>query len=229
MTMQILGYGEDAFTLWILKHNPQHVLRELGDPSDPSQCLAFFRPSFGRSSKGKCMFGEFDCILASSSKIYLIESKWDHAKNGRKKTVKLDLEQIERHRRFSWYLSHWDIKHRGNWDAFREDVADSFRHDFPACKLVPTKSLCRKNLELALARLHEHQADPVAFQNPVHVLLYFYGTRRKGIEGVTDTDDLEFHPVNFDYSTFVTGTFIDLTKPTGPVAVGIAQTSPADQ
>ena len=46
--MEILAYGEDALTLWALKKKLEHVLQELKESSTPSQCQAFFRPSFGR-------------------------------------------------------------------------------------------------------------------------------------------------------------------------------------
>ena len=76
---KILGYGEDALTLWALKHRTSDILESFQDQTAPSDCLIFYRPSFGRHSKeGSAVFGEFDAILVSSENIYLIESKWDN-------------------------------------------------------------------------------------------------------------------------------------------------------
>jgi len=47
---EILGYGEDAFTFWALKRHLAKILDELTDKTEPSDCLIFFRPGFGRSS-----------------------------------------------------------------------------------------------------------------------------------------------------------------------------------
>ncbi len=47
---EILGYEEDAFTFWALKRRTSEILKELKGQTEPSDCLIFFRPSFGRSS-----------------------------------------------------------------------------------------------------------------------------------------------------------------------------------
>ena len=47
--MEIIGYGEDALTLWALRNRLDTILDTLGDFSDLSKCRVFFRPSFGRS------------------------------------------------------------------------------------------------------------------------------------------------------------------------------------
>ena len=62
--MEILGYGEDALTLWALKNKLPLILSALNDSSSLSQCKAFFRPSFGRrGGPSSAQFGEFDFIL----------------------------------------------------------------------------------------------------------------------------------------------------------------------
>ena len=45
---RIFGYGEDAFTLWALRHKKAEILAESQDNTLPSDCLVFYRPSFGR-------------------------------------------------------------------------------------------------------------------------------------------------------------------------------------
>ena len=49
--IKILGYGEDAFTLWALKHRTSKILEAFKEQTAPSDCLIFYRPSFGRHSK----------------------------------------------------------------------------------------------------------------------------------------------------------------------------------
>ena len=66
---KILGYGEDALTLWALKHRTSDILESFQDQTTPSDCLIFYRPSFGRHSKeGSAVFGEFDAMHAISIK-----------------------------------------------------------------------------------------------------------------------------------------------------------------
>ena len=71
--MEILGCGEDALTLWSLKHRHDFFQASLRDSSDNSKCQAFFWPSFGRSGGNKSsQFGEFDFNLLAEKSIYLI-------------------------------------------------------------------------------------------------------------------------------------------------------------
>lgn len=70
---KIMGYGEDALTIWALKNKLSIILGAFNDQTDPKDCLVFYRPSFGRSGgSGSAEFGEFDAIVASKQKIYLI-------------------------------------------------------------------------------------------------------------------------------------------------------------
>lgn len=95
---EILGYGEDALTLWALKKHISEILNKLNDQTTPSDCLVFFRPSFGRSGgKRSAQFREFDSILASSKNIYLIESKWDNLSQNQDVKIELSDVQILRH------------------------------------------------------------------------------------------------------------------------------------
>jgi len=74
---EIFGYGEDALTLWVLKRHVSTILNHFKDSSSHSDCLVFYRPSFGRHAKEHAsVFGEFDAIVASPQNICLVESKW---------------------------------------------------------------------------------------------------------------------------------------------------------
>ena len=78
--MEIIGYGEDALTLWAMKKRLDFILDKLNDPTDPDNCKVFFRPSFGRRGGPKSSeFGEFDFILLSIKRVYLGESKWERS------------------------------------------------------------------------------------------------------------------------------------------------------
>lgn len=106
LVTEIFGYGEDCLTLWALKHHISKIL-DKDDRTLVSDCLVFYRPSFGRSGGSNSPeFGEFDAIVASLRKIYLVESKWDNlsGSNTNRELFK-DVQKL-RHRVFSWYLIH---------------------------------------------------------------------------------------------------------------------------
>ena len=125
---KILGYGEDALTLWALKHQVSKILEEFQDKTTLSDCLIFYRPSFGRHSKANSsVFGEFDAILASKENIYLIESKWDNLSEFKNEEIILRDEQTLRHEILSWYLTHWNKKYCGNWRTFTNEQQDDFK------------------------------------------------------------------------------------------------------
>lgn len=99
---RIFGYGEDALTLWALKQHTSKILNEYQDKTPISDCLIFYRPSFGRHSKANSsVFGEFDSILTSRENIYLIESKWDNLAKFTNDELILREEQTLRHKIFS--------------------------------------------------------------------------------------------------------------------------------
>lgn len=209
---EILGYGEDAFTFWALSKHISEILKKLGDQSDTSNCLIFFRPSFGRSGgEGSAQFGEFDSILASSENIYLIESKWDNFSENKNDTIALDTEQILRHKIFSWYFINWCTREYTDWKGFCSDLENDFIHNFPDRKIAPIESLLARNLEFVLKKLYEHCKIFSCYREPKNVLLYFYD-RNKSIEmrKVITSGDVNFNVVNIDYSPYIVSNFINL-------------------
>jgi len=201
---EILGYGEDAFTLWALKRCLFEILKNLNDKSKPSDCLIFFRPSFGRGGgKGRAEFGEFDAIVASAQNIYLIESKWDK--------IALKNEQLLRHKIFSWYLRNWDAQRYGNnWRVFENEFQRNFAEEFPRRKIAPVGSRLAKDLEFVLNRLQEHcKRFSCEHREPRNVLLYFYGNKSAGEKKVA-AEDLNFEVVPIDYSKYTSNNFITL-------------------
>ena len=76
--MKILGYGEDFLTFWAITKRLNEILSQLKDKTDPEKCTVIYRPSFGRrGGLRRSEFGEFDTIIVTPEKAYLVESKWD--------------------------------------------------------------------------------------------------------------------------------------------------------
>lgn len=209
---EILGYGEDAFTLWAFKRHISQILNRLNDQSNSSNCLIFFRPSFGRrGGKESAQFGEFDSILASSENIYLIESKWDNFSENKDDIIILDKEQVLRHKIFSWYYMNWDARQNSNWGEFSNILQDDFIRNFPDRKIAPVGSLLAKNLEFVLKKLQAHGKNfSCRYRKPKNVLLYFYDRNiSREIRRVT-AGDVNFEVVNIDYGQYILGNFITL-------------------
>src|SRR5687768_6366231 len=110
--MRLLGYGEDALTLWALQERLDEIMVKLGDASSNVLEL-FFRPSFGRRSRTRSsgspgpQFGEFDAIIVSCLAVYLVEAKWTGSGEVAETTAVLRREQLRRHRIFREYLTCW--------------------------------------------------------------------------------------------------------------------------
>jgi len=172
--MQIFGYGEDALTLWALKQNISKILGEFQDTTTVSDCIAFYRPSFGRHGKdGSAIFGEFDAILASKQNIYLIESKWDNHTNFSNEEFPLETHQILRHQIFKWYLTHWNEKYSGDWQTFVNENQERF--PFLKKSIAPSGSLLARNLECILKKIREH-CSVTSERNIKNVFLFFYNS-----------------------------------------------------
>jgi len=200
---EILGYGEDALTLWALKHRISEILHQLDDPTQPTDCRIFYRPSFGRHSRGiNAVFGEFDAIITSSRNVYLIESKWDNLAKAKDGEIKLRKEQMLRHQIFTWYLTHWNESYFGKWAEFAEKQRHSFK--FERKTIAHPKRLLAKNLEFVLNAMLKH-CKAVAIDNIKNVLLFFYKETKPSIK----TDET-FTLVQIDYGTDALDSFIPL-------------------
>jgi hypothetical protein len=196
--ISIFGYGEDALTLWLLKNQPEQILRRFNDKTDSSDCLALYRPSFGRrGGPGTAEFGEFDAILASKENVYLIESKWDNHRSNTTSDLVLRSEQTERHEVFRWYLSNWSNKYP-EWKAFTIEKGGNF----PAGKkIAPTNSLLAVNLQQILSRINEHCPNSVSENHVKNVLLFFCSSKSKPPTKVSE--NFTIIPVEYE-NNFVT-------------------------
>lgn len=204
----IFGYGEDALTLWALKHRMSDILETFHDRTATADCVIFYRPSFGRSGGEKSAeFGEFDAIVASLENIYLIESKWDNLSRFNKREIAIRSEQKIRHRIFSWYLMHWDKKYSSDWESFRKEQMDDFQKQFPGRRIAPTNSLLAKNLEFILTILQNQCANLPSKSNVKNVLLFLYDEKRSMPPTKISGD---FELVKIDYGQEINRNFIKI-------------------
>jgi len=188
--MKLIGYGEDFLTLYALTKETKTILSKLNDETPPDSCQIIYRPSFGRAGGSmenqRAEFGEFDTILVTDQKAYLIESKWDG--NGKRKTrVKLAKNQVKRHKIFSWYHSNW--KKGIDWDNFIKEKTSEFQTLFPENKIAPNGSILKQSILEVLSLI-----DGKPLQN---VLMYFYAENQQGIRNCYD--DIKFTKLPIQY------------------------------
>jgi hypothetical protein len=205
--VKILGYGEDALTLWALKNRLSNILAVFEDKTFPFDCVVFYRPSFGRSGgKKSSEFGEFDAIVASSENVYLIESKWDNSTNLKNDEIIVRKEQELRHRIFSWYLTHWSKKYLNKWVLFGIEQMSNFQTLFREKRIAPPYSKLAINLESILNTI-QNQCKNVDLSKIKNILMFFYDKEKtkppKTIEKL-------FTLITLDYSNQILDNFVAL-------------------
>jgi len=206
-----LGYGEDALTFWALNKIMSNILKDLEDQSKPSDCVVFYRPSFGRGGNSNAIFGEFDSILASLENTYLIESKWDNHKRDAGKEIGLTPTQILRHKIFSWYYDNWNLGVR-SWNALILKKID-FREQFQYKDIAPIGSLLAQNLEFVLDSLSKHYGTFSCKLGKLrNVILYFYDgnkSKEKKLQELKE-EGIHFEIINIDYGKYGLNNFFRL-------------------
>jgi hypothetical protein len=195
--MELLGYGEDALTLWAVTHRLDELLRKLGDPSEIQQCQVLFRPSFGRrGGTARSEFGEFDFIVLTKQAILLGESKWHRSSekiiDGE---LKLRGEQALRHDIMRFYINHFAFKSYDDWDKFTRDKVTEFSRMGHGKTLAPASSLLANNLQQALYIIRKHFHSPPQI---IDVLLYLHGNSKGSI--LPSKGPKKFRLVLLDYS-----------------------------
>jgi hypothetical protein len=194
---KILGYGEDALTLWALKQRTSKILEAFQDKTPISECLIFYRPSFGRHSRANSsVFGEFDAIIASRTNIYLIESKWDNLTEFKNEEITLRKEQTLRHKVFSWYLTHWSKKYSNNWQSFINEYQKDFKIENENKTIAPKGSLLSRNLESILSKI-QTQCENISGSNIKNVLLFFFNAEKSNKPSKTN-DTFKLLPINYN-------------------------------
>jgi hypothetical protein len=175
----IIGYGEDSLTYWALRTG--RLLHKLGHDEREPNVLLLYRPSFGRAGGlNRAGFGEFDALIGTTQRVYLIESKWGATQ--RDGEIALDEQQLFRHEFFEHLRNEWSARRRQSgptaqrtWVAFRQWIADNSRRSNWATNyrdkpLASERSKLAGNLEWVLTRL-ERSTGGVR-----HVLVNFHRT-----------------------------------------------------
>ena len=203
---KLFGYGEDAFTLWALRHSMPFILKKLKDKTVPPKCAIFYRPSFGRKGGKKSPeFGEFDAIVASTENIYLIESKWDFLFPSKSDKIIIRKEQVLRHNILSWYITHWNRKYLDNWGNFVKENEENFRQEFNGKPIAHGDRLLVANLEFVLNIMQEYCKNFSGEENVKNVLLFFYN---KNINFPPHKIPRDFEFVEIDYSQKILGNYV---------------------
>ena len=155
----MLGYGEDALTLWAITRGLPSFLRQLEDDTPAKEVLVLFRPSFGRRSPNAnatpSVFGEFDAIVRSRYANYLVEGKWNSSSELKETIVDITERQKRRHRVMRWYYENWQPEGEQSWADFRGRSKVSFERAFPGLTMPTAGTTLAKNLEYVLALMKE--------------------------------------------------------------------------
>ncbi|MDR3578182.1 MAG: hypothetical protein P4L50_30310 [Anaerolineaceae bacterium] len=206
--MEILGYGEDALTLWGMKYKLSDILNSQNDPSNPERCKIFFRPSFGRAGGDKsAQFGEFDFIILSDDFLYLGESKWDrsHEKIADGCLI-LRPEQLLRHRVFYCLIQLWLDNDYICWSHFKVPAEKILRKESVNKQFAPENSLLAKNLEMTFNIIKGHYKSIPQIKN---LLLYFHCN--KPVSQLPKKAGNDFNVVSLDYSMVTLGNYIQIS------------------
>jgi len=197
---KIYAYGEDGLTSWLLTSHLGPFLKQLGNQSNSDTCTFIYRPSFGRKGgKTGAAFGEFDAILLTPTRNYLIESKWDQCRvlQSRPK-ISLHDSQIKRHEIFRWIFQNWTYGE--NWEAFRGKKEHKYLDRFNGKPLPPMGSLLSINIEWVMNKIksgHRVHLD--------NLLVYFHRDCNVGhIPPVCSEKNFKVIPVQYYPQTSTT-------------------------
>ena len=205
--MEILGYGEDALTIWAIKNRLSSILQTLKDSSTIPMCKVFFRPSFGRSGgENSSQFGEFDFIILSEQFLYLGESKWDRSSEQiRDGVLELRSEQMLRHDLFRFYVEEWGFGNYKSWSDFEREGKMKLEEKGIMKPLAPSGSLLASNLETVLRIIRKHYIAIPCIHN---VLLYLHC--KTDVNLLPRKAGKDFTVIAIDYSEDSFDNFINL-------------------
>jgi hypothetical protein len=187
--LKILGYGEDFLTLWAITKRPNEILSQLKDKTDPEKCTVIYRPSFGRrGGLRRSEFGEFDAIIVTPEKAYLVESKWDGSSASFPNNVlALENVQIRRHEIFRWYYENWKQE---DWKEFVRKHAQEFKEKFGK-NIASEGSLLSKNLMTVLKEMRGRKL--------VDVLLFLHRREPPKIQTTFRVVTIKYEPTDREY------------------------------
>ena len=142
------------------------MLVKFRDDSHSEDCTVFYRPSFGRSQ-----YGEFDTIIITPKKAYLVESKWDGSGDLSKG---LEEHQIRRHEILRWYHKKWKGEESEDWDVFARNQNQKFKEKFDGKYIPASPTILSQNLQTILKELEGREIEDV--------LLIFYKDEPADVE-----------------------------------------------
>lgn len=201
--MEIIGYGEDALTLWAIKNKLNAILCELDDYGDTTKCKVFFRPSFGRrGGANSAQFGEFDFIILSEKRLYLGESKWDRSSENKEGTLELRDEQKLRRAIFRRYVEAWMEGQFVTWNSFLQKTGGYLSVQGFQKPIAPTGSLLAANLQTILTIIKNHFVSALEIKD---VLLYLHDGQSADSPIRTSNS---FELVSIDYSLDTIDNFV---------------------
>ena len=208
--MQILSYGEDAYTQWALKNELTTMLKSLEDLSANDECKAIFRPSFGRrGGEQSAQFGEFDFILLSETHVYLGESKWDRSSELKGEAIELRGEQENRRKILTSYIQKWFERDYESWEDFASSIGQEVIFENNNIRTAPVGTMLANNLYslLKILKVHFGQRTP-EIEN---VLLYLYkgGSQYKTPTRVIN-NGFRLIKVNYSPGLFESSNYIEL-------------------
>ncbi|MDD4592611.1 MAG: hypothetical protein PHG06_19630 [Parabacteroides sp.] len=100
--MQLIGYGEDSYTMYVLSAEIDILFSKLNDGCGPQNSIVLYRPCFGR----KHGIGEFDFIILASNTVYLGETKLIYSGKNYNNII-LKQCQIDRHDKMEKLIRLW--------------------------------------------------------------------------------------------------------------------------
>ena len=160
---EIIGYAEDALTYKVFKENLDDFLNQMNVPKESrarqiKNAVVFYRPSFGRKQ-----LGEVDSIVATDTKIFLVECKWyDSGELSKlsKKNAPVDvsellrLEQIHRNEIITAMINEVvdKIQKAGNADELNKIISETIETNKGKIKKM-SGSVTYQNMEFIITRL----------------------------------------------------------------------------
>lgn len=209
---KLIGYGEDSLTLWALTKNyakfKEMFKQKFNDNLD--EATVFYRPSFGRGGKSDKNFGEFDAVIVSSEKVYLVESKWNNSSEIRKSksTIVLREEQKLRYDILREYLKVWQkiVFENGKKIDEKNEYYNNLK-DLLGKKLIEILSVNDANTTLfsninkVAEIIIKNGIDCENDSKYINLVLYFHFEPENNIYKIVDTkgEVLEFEVLNISY------------------------------
>ena len=126
--MEIIGYGEDALTLWAIKNKLHAILQELNDNSDVSRCKYSFAPALdGVEARRVHSLGNLILLFFRKN-----ASTWEKVSGMDLQRTRTAFgvtdEQKFRHEVMKFYICQWFKGDFPDWSSFVRKVGKTTKH-----------------------------------------------------------------------------------------------------